>query len=95
MKPQVSQHFGEFCQVTESGVTEPGLQAEALSAPHSHPKTLRSRPLAQVTGMMTKTSGAVSVPEPVQQALRQGFVKGLTPCSHALRISPGYSVLPL
>ena len=27
MKPQVSQHFGESCQVTEGGVTEPGLQA--------------------------------------------------------------------
>ena len=27
MKSQVSQHFGEYCQVTESGVTEPGLQA--------------------------------------------------------------------
>lgn len=26
MKPQVSQHFGECCQVTEGGVTEPGLQ---------------------------------------------------------------------
>jgi hypothetical protein len=30
MKPQVSQHFGEYCQVTESGVTEPGLQADSL-----------------------------------------------------------------
>ena len=29
MKPQVSQHFGEYCQVTESGVTEPGLQADS------------------------------------------------------------------
>jgi hypothetical protein len=29
VKSQVSQHFGEFCQVTESGVTEPGLQAES------------------------------------------------------------------
>ena len=27
MKPQVNQHFRESCQVTESGVTEPGLQA--------------------------------------------------------------------
>ena len=31
MKPQVSQHFGECCQVTEGGVTEPGLQAESRS----------------------------------------------------------------
>ena len=29
MKPQVSQHFGECCQVTERGVTEPGLQADS------------------------------------------------------------------
>ena len=29
MKPQVSQQFGECCQVTESGVTEPGLQANS------------------------------------------------------------------
>jgi hypothetical protein len=28
VKPQVSQHFGECAQVTESGVTEPGLQAD-------------------------------------------------------------------
>ena len=27
MKPQVSQHFAESCQVTETGLTEPGLQA--------------------------------------------------------------------
>jgi len=27
VKPQVSQHSREYCQVTESGVTEPGLQA--------------------------------------------------------------------
>ncbi len=26
MKPQVSQHSGEYCQVTGSGMTEPGLQ---------------------------------------------------------------------
>jgi hypothetical protein len=26
MKPQVSQHFGECCQVTKVGETEPGLQ---------------------------------------------------------------------
>jgi hypothetical protein len=30
VKPQVSQHFGESCQVTESGMTEPGLQADSL-----------------------------------------------------------------
>ena len=41
-------------RVTNSSVTEPGLQAEVLSAPHSHPKTLRSRPLAQVTGVMIR-----------------------------------------
>jgi hypothetical protein len=27
MKPQISQYFGEFYQVTESDVSEPGLQA--------------------------------------------------------------------
>jgi hypothetical protein len=42
MKPQVSQHFEEYCQVTEGRVTEPGLQAgsptsarRGLSAPGS------------------------------------------------------------
>jgi hypothetical protein len=28
MKPQVSQHFAESCQVTETGLTEPGLQTD-------------------------------------------------------------------
>jgi hypothetical protein len=27
VKSQASQHFGESCQATEGGVTEPGLQA--------------------------------------------------------------------
>ena len=30
MKPQVSQHFAESCQVTEIGLTEPGLLADSL-----------------------------------------------------------------
>jgi hypothetical protein len=30
VKPQVSQHFAEYCQVMETGVTEPGLQADSL-----------------------------------------------------------------
>ena len=30
MKPQVSLRFGEYCQVAESRVTEPGLQADSL-----------------------------------------------------------------
>jgi hypothetical protein len=29
MKPQVSQHIAESCQVTEIGLTEPGLQADS------------------------------------------------------------------
>ena len=32
MKPQVSQHSGESRQVAESGVTEPGLQADPSAA---------------------------------------------------------------
>ena len=45
MKSQVSQDFGGCCQVTEGGVTEPGLQAA-----HPHPcrewadEQLRDRP---------------------------------------------------
>ena|SRR6185437_5475564 len=31
MRPQVSQHFGACCQVTEGVVTEPGLQADSPS----------------------------------------------------------------
>jgi hypothetical protein len=54
VKSQVRQHFGECCQVTESGVTEPGLQTEAPSAPHSHPESLRSRPLVQVTTLPSR-----------------------------------------
>ena len=33
MQPQISEHFGKCCQVTESGVPEPGLQADLLALP--------------------------------------------------------------
>ena len=35
MKSQVSQHFGECCQVTGRGVTEPGRQADSPGAQSS------------------------------------------------------------
>jgi hypothetical protein len=34
MKSQVSHHFGECCQVAESGMTEPGLQVGSPTLPH-------------------------------------------------------------
>ena len=33
MKPQVSQHFAESCQVTETGLTEAGLQTGSAAFP--------------------------------------------------------------
>ena len=40
MKPQVSQYSREYYQVTETGLTEPGLQADRLALLHE----LRDRP---------------------------------------------------
>ena len=34
MKPQVSQYSREYYQVTETGLTEPGLQADRLALLH-------------------------------------------------------------
>jgi hypothetical protein len=45
MEPQVSQHFGEYCQVTGGGMTEPGLQADS---PACRSLTGRAGPVGSV-----------------------------------------------
>ena len=68
MKPQVNRLLGECCQVTESGVTEPGLQAgsslhAALTCgviPHggsgrAHSGHVRLRPAEGVVERVTGT----------------------------------------
>jgi hypothetical protein len=55
VKPQVSEHFGEYCQVMESGVTEPGLQADLpASWPPSDPPCSVSVPAVALLTEITK-----------------------------------------
>ncbi len=57
MKPQVSHHFGESCQVTESGMTEPGLQA---GSPTSCRRDLRRNDIQHGHGAHSRHMGTRS-----------------------------------